>query len=134
MHQQIRDFHNVFSPRHLLRDDTQNDIVSYVSQTRTRYDYSFRENINNVPRRLVAYDRENKNNNPKLPYFITLPSSSKCNNEVECIICMRDGKNDYEGGMLKCGHYFHNKCISQWFDKSLTCPCCRSVVDVSDLQ
>ena len=43
-----------------------------------------------------------------------------------CAICL-DTINTDEREIIKtdCGHYFHKKCLKEWFSKSLSCPLCR---------
>jgi hypothetical protein len=46
-----------------------------------------------------------------------------------CIICreeMRAAKK------LNCGHMFHVRCLQSWLKRQLSCPTCRSAVDVSE--
>ena len=42
-------------------------------------------------------------------------------NYVQCTICLEKCTNK-----LSCGHYFHKKCISDWGERSRTCPICRN--------
>jgi hypothetical protein len=63
-------------------------------------------------------------------------SSSNCgHNECECSICLNDDITPQTGGMLSCGHTFHNRCISDWFvrGRKLTCPNCRRPADLSNI-
>jgi hypothetical protein len=43
-----------------------------------------------------------------------------------CSICLDTIDND-EREIIKtdCSHYFHKKCLKEWFSKSLSCPLCR---------
>lgn len=43
-----------------------------------------------------------------------------------CSICMSRFKLKKNMTILKCKHKFHDDCITQWFNKSVTCPICRS--------
>jgi len=43
-----------------------------------------------------------------------------------CCICLEDMLNKYI--ILKCGHYFHNECLSKQI--SMTCSLCRAPIDV----
>ena len=49
-------------------------------------------------------------------------------NDGTCDICFTDYNEDDQAGKLKCGHIFHNACITRWFTTSGTCPICRSNV------
>ena len=44
----------------------------------------------------------------------------------ECVICLTDNAR-YR---LRCGHQFHNTCISRWQESGHnTCPTCRELID-----
>jgi hypothetical protein len=51
-----------------------------------------------------------------------------------CPICMDDVADNDEagGGMLRCKHIFHNKCIQKWFVKTRNCPTCRKKCNLVD--
>ena len=42
-----------------------------------------------------------------------------------CSVCLDKYSNDRLVCQLTCGHVFHIDCISQWFQRSFTCPLCR---------
>lgn len=44
---------------------------------------------------------------------------------IFCVICYDSGENYTT---LSCGHYFHDKCIQEWFIHSNTCPLCRTII------
>jgi len=46
----------------------------------------------------------------------------------DCSICLCDLADDDGKGILRlpCSHTFHEPCISDWLDKSMQCPVCRS--------
>ena len=59
----------------------------------------------------------------------------------KCVICLdklkekkekeekeEEEENDEKIAKLKCNHYFHRKCISNWFDQKPDCPICRGTV------
>ena len=59
----------------------------------------------------------------------------------KCIICLdklkekeeeekksEKDENKRQIAKLKCNHYFHKKCISNWFDEKPDCPICRGTV------
>ncbi len=54
----------------------------------------------------------------------------------ECVICLdklkeeesKKDENERQIAKLKCNHYFHRKCISNWFDQKPDCPICRGTV------
>ena len=44
----------------------------------------------------------------------------------ECTICLSNVENHAEGGTLrKCGHTFHNECLTNWLVSNNSCPNCR---------
>ena len=46
---------------------------------------------------------------------------------MECSICLDDIEE--EVAILKCNHFFHKECISEWLSRSNTCPYCRKIVN-----
>jgi len=48
--------------------------------------------------------------------------------ETKCSICLLDYENNDELRKLVCSHFFHKKCIDNWFNSSTTCPICRKDV------
>lgn len=59
------------------------------------------------------------------------PSSNTC---VECSVCLTHDVTPETGGALRCGHTFHNECISKWFMRGkFNCPCCRASADILPL-
>jgi hypothetical protein len=47
-----------------------------------------------------------------------------------CSICQKEFKyTDNDSGLLRCGHRFHETCISDWITINDTCPICRKKVD-----
>lgn len=50
-----------------------------------------------------------------------------------CSICLQ---YDDLTPLSSCGHFFHTSCISQWYERSRSCPVCRGVVlrrDIAEL-
>lgn len=43
----------------------------------------------------------------------------------ECPICLDNYEVDEKLSQLVCNHYFHKKCIDEWFTKNRSCPLCR---------
>lgn len=46
----------------------------------------------------------------------------------ECSICLEEmdvSKKKAKARKLKCGHYFHQECMSMWAKRDKTCPYCR---------
>jgi hypothetical protein len=53
---------------------------------------------------------------------------SKDNKEIQetkCSICLLNYEEDEELRKLICSHFFHKRCIDNWFKNSSTCPICR---------
>lgn len=47
--------------------------------------------------------------------------------DTKCSICMMDYKKGNTVSKLKCGHFFHKDCITQWLDEyNYKCPVCRT--------
>lgn len=47
---------------------------------------------------------------------------------LECPICIEKFNDIDKVMILKCKHYFHKRCIEQWFNEHDTCPVCREHV------
>ena len=43
----------------------------------------------------------------------------------ECSICYNIYDKNESSGKLKCGHFYHTRCILKWLKTSVTCPLCR---------
>ena len=50
--------------------------------------------------------------------------------DLSCPICMEYLKLNCRVKQLPCNHYFHKKCITNWFKRQATCPNCRKHVRV----
>ena len=56
--------------------------------------------------------------------FSELKDKSK--GAINCSICMDDYKEEDQIVILKCNHYYHEKCIENWLcNQKVTCPICR---------
>ena len=53
----------------------------------------------------------------------------------ECAICLEKFDEESEVTPLPCDirHYFHNKCIEDWFKNNNTCPLCKKVISENDM-
>ena len=47
-----------------------------------------------------------------------------------CTICLEPITANDVTVELHCGHKFHSACIAEWFQKELTCPNCRSPLEI----
>ena len=45
--------------------------------------------------------------------------------DKECSICLEEFKENELLIKLECNHYFHEKCIHDWFKSNMNCPLCR---------
>jgi hypothetical protein len=55
-------------------------------------------------------------------------SKQKDDGEIEfptCSICLIEEKEGEECILVPCGHIFHDKCVSKWFEVNCKCPLCR---------
>ena len=43
----------------------------------------------------------------------------------ECSICLTEFVNSDNLIILPCNHYYHEACVTKWFEKEKTCPICR---------
>ena len=69
---------------------------------------------------------------------LTYLSDEEIPNDTVCYICFEGITNSIEDNRvvrLECNHIFHENCIRRWFQRSNTCPTCRtSVGTTSDIQ
>ena len=57
---------------------------------------------------------------------IKLDINSDFNGEEECSICRSNWNlKDNDVIRLSCNHFFHKKCILEWFENNESCPICR---------
>lgn len=47
---------------------------------------------------------------------------------TDCVICL--GQVKKEGFCLDCLHIFHANCIRQWMERAVSCPVCRTPIQV----
>lgn len=47
----------------------------------------------------------------------------------DCSICMETIKQTDKPTKLKCNHYFHIDCITEWNKEKNTCPNCRTIIN-----
>ena len=43
----------------------------------------------------------------------------------DCVICLETYVIGESISILSCGHFFHSKCLNEWFEKKEDCPLCR---------
>jgi hypothetical protein len=60
-------------------------------------------------------------------YRFLLAPTEKEEMDWECSVCLSDGKEDVVSHPGNC-HSFHEKCLQQWLDRTITCPLCRKMV------
>ncbi|XP_048133457.1 E3 ubiquitin-protein ligase RNF181-like [Rhodamnia argentea] len=49
-----------------------------------------------------------------------------------CCICLEELNGVDKVMEIPCSHLFHSKCIVKWFERTDSCPLCRSKVEVED--
>ena len=69
------------------------------------------------------------NDSSEIYLFANIINLNKIYGETECIICCQDYNETDKIKLLTCGHYYHQKCIDNWFIKNTTCPLCRNIVN-----
>ena len=48
----------------------------------------------------------------------------------ECSICLDKYLPKQKTIILECGHKYHTQCITQWLLKDLSCPDCRTIIEI----
>ena len=54
-------------------------------------------------------------------------------NDSICIICLETFRLREKYILLPCIHYYHEKCIKRWFERSNKCPICHYNVEENDI-
>lgn len=54
-------------------------------------------------------------------------------NGDNCAICLCDYTEEKDCMRIKCNHMFHSRCITDWFNRSPTCPICRYDLSILDV-
>lgn len=111
---------------------TQN-LVTFVD--RYSYSYKYYNDDNDKPSIVVRRGRSNKQ-----PLKRLSSSINNCNNKSNenCIICFDEFIPNTNVRRLPCMHLFHEKCIIQWFENSVSvnflfsCPICRLTIHWRD--
>nr|XP_046917049.1 probable serine/threonine-protein kinase DDB_G0271682 [Dermatophagoides farinae] len=111
---------------------TQN-LVTFVD--RYSYSYKYYNDDNDKPSIVVRRGRSNKQ-----PLKQLSSSINNCNNKSNenCIICFDEFIPNTNVRRLPCMHLFHEKCIIQWFENSVSvnflfsCPICRLTIHWRD--
>ena len=88
---------------------------------------------NNKCKSLISRHRKNKDMNilMKVNCEISMTIDRKIIEEKKiCSICFEE-TNFSSRFYLKCGHFFHNSCLSTWFKVNKKCPICR--IELHDL-
>jgi len=113
---------------------TQQNILSYKSPQ------SVTNNNRIIISRIEESSRNNRIQSPqpspntsiidqskKLPGF-SFKYNVTCDfiNDTACCICFYDYHPEMIMQMLPCNHIIHKKCLQDWYNKSQTCPICRS--------
>ena len=60
-------------------------------------------------------------------YRFLLSSTENKEMDWECSVCLSDVKEDVVSHPGNC-YSFHEKCLQQWMDRTITCPMCRKIV------
>ena len=55
---------------------------------------------------------------------------------ISCCICLEKIKSNEEIGQLPCDHFFHFKCIQEWFNTNYDnkCPLCNKEISAIDIE
>jgi len=57
--------------------------------------------------------------------------NEEINTSIEiCSICIESYLPPQKSITLSCNHKFHSNCIKEWFEQELTCPICRTTVEL----
>jgi len=68
-------------------------------------------------------------NNQVIPYGTNIIIPYKYKPKENCPICLCTLKSYFNKTMrLKCGHFFHLNCVTDWLIVNPTCPICRTKI------
>ena len=72
-----------------------------------------------------VFKKKNRVNNHS-NYFI---ANVNIDINSNCVICLQNFKNS-QAKTLRCGHYFHEDCITQWISIRRNCPLCLKHIEI----
>ena len=52
--------------------------------------------------------------------------------EDECAICYASYELGSYQAHMRCGHFFHSRCLTKWLQRKETCPVCRAAAATCD--
>lgn len=74
--------------------------------------------------KLKTYNRNKK--------YLKISAYSGDDGDELCTICIEEFKSGEIIRTLQCKHFFHKKCIDEWFEKKYVCPNCNQPVSLTD--
>ena len=112
----------------ILKKDENDHYICHELQGDLEYklynNYDFHLQING------NFEQENelliKTSNNPIVYKLNNEEKIPQNNK-NCSICFNEFKNNDDIMILPCMHYYHEKCINQWFLKEKICPYCKMI-------
>tara|TARA_B100000674_G_scaffold490900_1_gene507779 strand:- start:441 stop:1067 length:627 start_codon:yes stop_codon:yes gene_type:complete len=128
----FRNIINIFSSHSRQNTSNEGDIHYWNGTEDNYYSGFYNINSNNV------HPNISSNNTSSNTYNNTDRGYKKCNlpvivigrYEIEkqenCPICMGENKIKQLQKLLPCNHFFHQKCIKDWFKIKKECPVCRN--------
>ena len=112
----------LFNGLDLIGCDIYEDMGSLTLNPRSFRDeviFNFREGNKGLTKEFVD----------KLPKIKIDSKNKKSINPNKCVICNEVFKEGDEVIKVICHHYFHSKCIMEWFEFNNYCPICRFVLE-----
>jgi len=115
----------IFPPRHLIPASFE-VIGELETEPLTDEDWQEIDARNAEPKGLTKHEIQ------KLPsYFVTKNTMKDFTDNERCVICMCEFEVENSIRILPCAHEFHCECVDKWLETNLTCPICRSTVEVT---
>ena len=74
--------------------------------------------------------RRYKKKNALYNYLLMNENEEYMESIEECSICLDKYLPKQKTIILDCGHKYHTQCITQWLLKDLSCPDCRTIIEI----
>ena len=86
--------------------------------------------IYKIKPKIINYIKYKRHNKSLHNYLLLHETNEIYNLDQECTICLDNFISDQSIIKLDCNHIYHNECIQEWFKKELTCPNCRTNLEI----
>ncbi|KAI9344383.1 hypothetical protein BDR26DRAFT_857717 [Obelidium mucronatum] len=107
--------------------------VSEITTAQAAEPPSERPQLPQTPRAKKQNKTRNFNNNGGRGKSMGQSSRHATVHETECAICLEPWKNGEVIKQMKCGHSYHQDCLTMWLEEHNHCPYCRHQIQTNAL-